>query len=237
MDSELSELIDNYKTPKRAVDLINHTSIAFLVGVSGAGKDTILRELLKTDQYRLIVSHTTRKPRANRGILEQNGLEYHFISHDDAKRMLMNEEFVEAKRYGGNIYGTSIAEIKKVHSEGKIAISDIEVQGVAEYRAVSDKVVPIFLLPPDYEMWQSRLMSRYGGINPDKDDMAVRMKTAERELQEALEKDYFQFIVNDNIPDTVTAVDNIAHGKLSDEKNQQAKKIAKNLLAKLKAHN
>lgn len=233
MDAELTDLIDNYLPPQKAIDLINSTQIAFLVGVSGAGKDTILRELLKSGQYRLIISHTTRKPRENRGILEQNGVEYHFINYDEAKQMLINNKFVEAKRYSGNVYGTSIAEIEKAQIEEKIAISDIEVQGVAEYRAVSSKVIPIFLLPPDFETWQRRLMSRYGGVNPDNEDMKLRMNTARRELKEALDKDYFEFVVNDDIPRAIKAVDEIAHGQFSREKNKLAKDIATELLARL----
>lgn len=231
MDKELLELIDNYKTPELAVDLINSTKVVFLVGVSGAGKDTLLKELLKTGNYKLIISHTTRKPRENLGVQEQDGQDYHFISQDQAKDMLKQNLFVEAKQYSGNIYGTSIAEIEKAKGEGKIAISDIEVQGVAEYRSVSDKVIPIFVLPPDFATWQQRLKNRYAGGQINSEDINKRMQTAKLELQEALEKDYFEYIVNDNLQETIKIADAIAHGSLSSEKNEKAKQVAKNLLS------
>ncbi len=131
--------------PAKAVDLIRSTRIVFLVGVTGAGKDTVIRELLKSGAYHCIVSHTTRPPRLNHGVLEQNGVDYHFVDEPTVETMLGDGGFVEAKQFSGNIYGTSVAEIQMAHDEGKIAITEIEVQGVAEYRNVSDHVIPSFL--------------------------------------------------------------------------------------------
>lgn len=233
MDNELLDLINNYQTPQKAIDLINESRVVFLVGVSGAGKDTLLKELLKTDDYKLIVSHTTRPPRANLGVQEVDGQDYHFIGQDQAKIMLKNQEFVEAKKYSDNIYGTSIEEIENAKNENKIAISDIEVQGVAEYRAVSDKVIPIFILPPSYEAWQERLNSRYGEQKIDEEDIAKRMQTAKLELKEALEKDYFEYVVNDDLEAAIKTVDEIAKVNFSKTKNEQAKIIATDLYNKL----
>lgn len=233
MNQVLHDTIDNYQVPAPAVEVLNDTKIAFIVGVSGAGKNTVLHNLLKTGKYHLIVSHTTRSPRANHGVQEQNGVEYFFIDEDKALQMLEDKEFIEAKHYSGNLYGTSVSEIKKAHDEGKIAISDIEVQGVAEYKNVADNVIPIFLLPPDFETWQNRLMFRYGDNQANPEDIKKRMQTAKIELQEALDKDYFEFIVNDDLDKTVQIADEIAHGHLSTRKNQRAKELAQDLLQKL----
>lgn len=233
MKQVLHDTIDNYQVPAPALEVLNDTKIAFIVGVSGAGKNTVLHKLLETGKYHLIVSHTTRSPRANHGVQEQNGVEYFFIDEDKALQMLENNEFIEAKHYSGNLYGTSVAEIKKAHDEGKIAISDIEVQGVAEYKNVADNVIPIFLLPPDFETWQSRLMFRYGDSQANPEDIKKRMQTAKIELQEALDKDYFEFIVNDDLDKTVQIADEIAHGHLSTRKNQRARELAQDLLQKL----
>lgn len=232
MDDQLKMLLAEYKTPEKAVELINKTPVVFLVGISGAGKDTILKELLKTDDYRLVISHTTRIPRENHGIMEQSGREYHFISLEEAIRMLKHKEFIEAKQYSGNIYGTSIFEVEEANRHRKIAISDIEVQGVSEYMKASPKVIPIFVLPPDFDTWQRRLKDRYkAGMNLE--DIKKRLETAKTELQEALSKDYFQYVVNQDLQETVKIVDEIAHGHFSDEKNQQSSEVAKSLLAKL----
>ena len=59
----LKDKLENYKVPQTAIDLIRSTDIVFLVGVTAAGKDTVISELLKSGDYHYIVSHTTRAPR------------------------------------------------------------------------------------------------------------------------------------------------------------------------------
>lgn len=221
--------------PDHVTQLINNTRIVFLVGVTGAGKDTVIHQLLKSGEYHNIVSHTTRAPRHNHGIPEQNGVEYHFVDLKTIETMLDDGGFVEAKQFSGNVYGTSVAEIQMAHDEGKIAITEIEVQGVAEYRKVSDSVIPIFLLPPDFDTWQKRLSGRHGEtVNPD--DLAKRLNTAKIELREALEKDYFEYVVNQDLQETIKIVDEIAHGNFSTAKNDQAKAVAQQLLIDLQDH-
>lgn len=229
---ELINKLINYKVPQAAKELIANSEIVFLVGVTAAGKDTVINELLKSGDYHYIVSHTTRRPRYNHGVLEQDGFEYHFIDLQEASEMLDRQEFIEAKLVHGNIYGTSIQEIQTAKDKSEIAISEIEVQGIAEYRSVADTVLPIFLLPPDFATWQQRLEKRYGGTT-DPDDVRKRLLTAKDELQDALSKDYFEFVVNKDLGTTIQIVDQIAHGNLSREKNDQAKVIARNLLQAL----
>jgi guanylate kinase len=233
MDEQLLDLLNSYKVPSSASELLEKTKIVFLVGVSGAGKDTILKELLKTGRYKLIVSHTTRPPRENYGVLEQNGKEYHFIKAEQALQMLLERKFIEAKLYSGNLYGTSVEEVSRAYSEGKTAISDIEVQGVAEYMKASSNVTPIFILPPDFETWQKRIKYRYKDEEPDQADLQKRMATAKQELEEALSKDYFEFVINNDLDRAVAAVDEIAQGSLSANKNNQARQLAQKLLSRL----
>lgn len=232
MNDSLLQALQNYRMPARAAKLIRGTRIVFLVGVTGAGKDTVIHQLIKSSDYHRIVSHTTRLPRRNHGVLEQNGVDYHFVDQQTIETMLESGGFVEAKQFSGNVYGTSVAEIQMAYDEGKIAITEIEVQGVAEYRAISDKVTPIFLLPPDFDIWQQRLSQRYGeAVNPA--DLAKRLATAKIELQEALSKNYFEYVVNEDLEETIKIVNEIAHGYFSTAKNDQAKTIAKDLLARL----
>jgi guanylate kinase len=207
---DLATLAANYQMAAATKELLNNTAVVLLVGVSGAGKDTIKRRLLDTGNYHHIVSHTTRSPRINAGIMEKDGIDNHFISVEAAANMLENGEFVEAKVYSGNLYGTSVHEIQAAHDEGKIAITDMEIQGVAEYKAASKNVIAEFILPPSYEEWQHRLQARYGVSGPNKEDMDKRMRTAIVELEEALEKPYFHYIVNENLDEAVKAADSIA---------------------------
>lgn len=211
MDSELQKLVESYAIPAAAIELVRQTPVVLLVGISGAGKDTIKHRLLETGNYHHIVSHTTRALRTNAGVMEQDGREYHFISKEQAVEMIHRGEFIEAKMYSGNLYGTSVAEIQKAHDDGKIAITDLEVQGVAEYKEISSNVIAEFILPPSYNEWQRRLQARYGEKGGDPADIAKRMQTAIVELKEALERPYYHFVVNEELDEAVAAADSIAH--------------------------
>lgn len=211
MESHLKQQIDNYKTPAEAIEVVRETPLELLVGISGAGKDTIKQELLKTGAYHHIISHASRAPRENNGVLEQDGIDYHFVSQQEFSEMLDRGEFIEAKMYSGNLYGTSIAEIKKARDMGKIAITDLDIQGVAEYKTISENVIAVFIMPPSYDEWRSRLMSRYGEAGADPDDIAKRTHRAIAELREALDKPYYHFVVNEDLDSAVKSVDSIAH--------------------------
>lgn len=229
---QLADKINVYKTPDSVKELIKNAQIVFLVGVAGAGKDTIISRLIESDDYHPIISYTSRQPRANNGIMEQNGVDYHFVDYTEIERMVDDSEFIEVKMTHGNIYGTGIREIQSARDESRIAINEIDVKGIAEYKAISEKIIPIFLLPPDFETWQARLTKRYGDV-VDSTELYKRLLTARDELEEAIAKDYYEFVINGDLEETIKVVDNIAHGSLSSEKNDQAKLIAQDLLDKL----
>lgn len=229
--SEIAELLKSYKPSNETIELVRKTPITLLVGVSGAGKDTIKHKLLEMGKYHEFVSHTTRKPRANHGVMEQEGVEYHFISLDESKRMLENGEYIEAKMYGDKVYGTSVAELQKASSDGKIALNDIEVQGVAEYKAISDDIKAMFIVPPTYEEWRRRLLYRYGEGGADPEDIKKRTQIAVEELEHALGVDYYHFIINDTLERAVFVIDEIAHSKDTfNDKDEWARDQAVKLL-------
>lgn len=210
MTENINELLDNYQPTKAAQELVRQTKTVLLVGISGAGKSTTRHHLLALGNYYHIISHTTRLPRSNNGIMEQDGREYHFINLGQAEIMLKNHEFVEAKRYGKNIYGTSVQEFQLAFSKRKIAITDIEVQGVAEYMEFApESTYPIFLLPPSYEIWWQRWQQRYGAED-NSSELGDRMQTAINEIEHVLKTDYFSIVVNDDLNQAVQLVNRIA---------------------------
>lgn len=230
----LDNLIDSYELPEAAAELIRDTKIALLVGISGAGKDTIKRALLRHAVFGEIISHTTRKPRYNEGVLEEDGVDYHFISEDEAEKMLERGDFVEAKLVHGTVYGTSVSAVKTASERG-IAITDVDVQGVEEYKRVSGDVIAIFVIPPDYETWVSRLRRRYATDEEFMKEWPRRRASAIDELTKALELPYYHCVINDDLDRAVEASADIAHrDDVFTRKDDEARIIARDLLLQIK---
>lgn len=231
----IEKIITEYQPPESAIETIRHAKIALLVGITGAGKDTIVRALLERPGFAAIISHTTRQPRSNAGVPEVDGEDYHFISKETAQGMVERGEFVEAKFVHGTIYGTSIAEVKRASDQG-VAITDLDVQGVSEYKGVSNEVVAIFIVPPTYEAWLERLKKRYASTEEFEAEWPKRRESAISELSNALLVPYYHFIINDNLDEAVdAAISIIAHQK--DEfhsKDDEARLLARHILATIR---
>lgn len=178
-----------------------------------------------------IVSHTTRKKRYNDGILEQDGVDYSFIDTTAAVEMLKEKAFIEAKYVHGTVYGTSIDAVRRAGDTGKIAVTDIDVQGVSEYKDVSQDVMALFILPPDYRTWLDRLHRRYATTEEFKAEWPKRRLSAISELTHALEVSYYHFIINDDLHRAVRVVDEIAkRGDTFNRHDDEARLVARDLL-------
>jgi guanylate kinase len=236
LEQTLVKKLANYNPSAAAAELVKKTPILLLVGPTGAGKDTLKDRLLASGHYHHIVSHTTRKPRINHGMLEKDGVDYNFITHAEAEKMLDECAMIESKIYSGNLYGTSINEIKKAHDDNKVAMTDIEVQGVAEYKKLDPNVMAIFLLPPSYKIWQERLSRRYGDV-VDQEDMRLRMETALAELEQMLNTNYYTPVINDDLDETFNQVESITKGDMPSEQYlKTARQLAKNLAEEIKQY-
>lgn len=232
---ELEQQIAVYQPSEAAMELVRSTPITLLVGISGAGKDTIKRKLLATGDYHDIVSHTTRAPRANNGAMETPDVDYHFIDAAEASRMVADHEFIEAKFVHGTVYGTSVDELRRSHDEGKIAVTDIDVQGVAEYKSLAQNVIALFILPPNYSTWRQRLSARYESTEAFEAEWPKRRDSAIAELTHALEVPYYHFIVNDELDEAVGVADEITkHGDVFYRKDDELRLRARDLLEAIK---
>ena len=232
---DVQSQIKSYQPSLAAVELVRSTKITLLVGISGAGKDTVKKRLLASPDYWDIVSHTTRSPRLNNGKPELADVDYHFINEQKAVTMLGDHEFIEAKFVHGTVYGTSIHELSAAHKENKIAITDLDVQGVDEYKQLSRSVVAIFILPPNYSTWRTRLATRYESTEAFEAEWPKRRVSAIMELTHALEVPYYHFIVNDKLDETVRIADDIAHKPdVFHRKDDEARLRARDLLEAIK---
>lgn len=235
---DLKQIIDTYTPTVETIELVQNSKITLLVGISGAGKDSVKRQLLKKTDYRDIVSHTTRQPRVNNGVMEQDGSDYHFVTEEIARRMIDERAFIEAKFVHTTVYGTSAKEVQYAHDEHKIAITDIDVQGVDEYKQLSQDVVAIFILPPSYDVWRQRLQQRYESIEAFDTEWPKRRASAIDELEQALAVPYYHFIINDDLDRSVRVADEIAHqGDLFLRKDDEARLVARDILEEIRTRN
>lgn len=234
VEEHLIAKIANYRPSSERLAALRDVPLIFMVGTSGAGKDTLTKQLLQKypQAYRQFVTHTTRKPRENHGVKEQDGVHYYFIDFATAEQMLDNQDYIETNLYSGNIYGTSIAEIQRARDENKTLIGDVDVNGVAHFMHLLPGGKPVFVLPPDYQTWQRRLMTRYKeGV--DKEDWHNRMITARREIEHALVTDYYYLVLNDDLDQAVERVHAIAHGRITDHRPAEAVRAANQILIEL----
>lgn len=237
MEEQITRLLLTYAPSDETVEVLSQVPIVLLAGISGAGKDTIKKRLLATGEYHKIVTHTTRLPRENDGVLEQDGVEYHFIDKATSLHMLESQGYIEANRYGSNIYGTSAAEFVAARDEQRIAIADIDVNGVANFKKLAPETVrPIFLTPPSYSIWRDRWMTRYNGVKYNPEDYASRLQTAIDEIEHVLATDYYFVVINDDLDQAVAETDAIARSGAQDAGHKQAGvAFLETMLAEMKA--
>ena len=164
---------------------MNRRGVCLVIAApSGAGKTTLSRALLETDdQLSLSVSVTTRERRLG----EKEGKHYFFISQEKFDDMVRAGELLEYARVFGRSYGTPRAPVEQALGAGQDIMFDIDWQGFRQLRAsLGDDVVGVFIKPPSLEVLHNRLVKRGDGA----EQVATRMAHAEAEISHASEFDY-----------------------------------------------
>jgi len=176
--------------------------IIVLSGFSGAGKGTIMKNLLKTypDMYHLSISATTRDMRPG----EQDGREYFFKTREEFDAMVANNEFLEHATFNGNSYGTPKAYVEQLAAEGKDVILEIEVQGALQVKKIFPEALLLFVTPPSAETLKERLVGR--GTESE-EVICQRLAISAKESQ--LMEQYDYLIVNDVLENSVKEVHDI----------------------------
>ena len=120
--------------------------MVILSSPSGAGKTTLVKLLSKEKKYFVSISHTTRKPRSN----EKNGKDYFFVSDEEFKRLIKNDEFLEYAKVFDNFYGSTRTPVIQNLEKSKNVIFDIDWQGADQIKNknLDYKLITFFLLPP-----------------------------------------------------------------------------------------
>lgn len=173
--------------------------LVILSGVSGAGKDTIKKEILKRmENVETLPSYTSRDIRVG----EQEGVQYHFITKEQFEEKILKNDFYEYDLHHGNYYGTSKKLMNDKMKQGKIIIKDIEVNGTENLlKLLKDdiKIVTIFLKVEKEEL-KRRLIERGDNIQ----DIEIRLSRLEYE--ESKLKLYDYVLKNDEFEKTVQII-------------------------------
>jgi len=179
------------------------SNLFIIAAPSGCGKTTLVDALLKnSEDLYLSVTHTTRKPRVG----EVDGVNYHFISKTDFKKMIVNTEFVEHAEVFGNLYGSSREKIQENLNKNIDVILEIDWQGARQVKANMPNAISIFILPPS----KKSLLERLKGRGQDDDEtIKNRMSDAENQMKHYDEFDYL--VINDIFDDALSNLKTIIH--------------------------
>ena len=154
---------------------------------SGGGKGTLIQEVRgMLPDLGYSCSHTTRPQRFG----EEEGREYFFITKDEFDQRIAAGDFLEYANVHGHMYGTSLAESRKVFNTGKDLIVEVDVQGALQImERIQENRVSIFILPPSFEVLRARLTSR-----ATEDDAGLRTRLR-NSFNEVLQYQHFDYVV------------------------------------------
>ncbi|WP_026882350.1 guanylate kinase [Clostridium akagii] len=171
-----------------------------LSGPSGAGKGTICKALLNRQKFWLSVSATTREPRKGE-IPEQS---YHYITKDQFKTKIKNDDFLEYAEVYGNFYGTPKSSAIEKIEKGENVILEIDIQGALKVKENYPEGIFIFILPPSMEELKKRIIGRG---SETAESLVTRFKAAYKEVNYVSKYNYA--VINDTVEEAVSKIESI----------------------------
>ena len=200
--------------------------MVILSSPSGAGKTTLVKLLSNKKKFFISISHTTRKPRQN----EINGKDYFFVTDQEFKRLISNDEFLEYAKVFNNFYGTTRSPVIQNLEEGKNVIFDIDWQGADQIKnkKLNYKLLTFFLLPPSKDVLFERLSNR-----DMKDKLIVdqRMKEFDRDVLHWINYDYV--VINDNLEECFNKIEKLIDAEITNGSKDYDKDFIKKHVEKL----
>ena len=175
---------------------------------SGAGKTTLVNLLSKSENFKISISHTTRKPRPT----ESPDKDYYFVSEEEFKRLIKNEEFLEYAKVFNNFYGSTRTPVIDNLNKGKNVLFDIDWQGADQIKnkKLDYKLITFFILPPSKDVLFERLSNR------DMKDKLIadeRMKQFGRDVLHWINYDYV--VINDDIDNCHSKISSLIKAEIN----------------------
>ena len=182
--------------------------IIILSSPSGAGKTTLVKKISSLNNYVISISHTTRTLRIN----EVHGRDYFFITKEEFKKLIDNNELLEHAEVFKNLYGSSKQFVFDNLKKGKNVIFDIDWQGTEQIKQkkLNYKLITFFILPPSRKVLFDRLSNR---DMKDKLIVEERMKQFDKDLLHWKKYDFVA--INDDLETCYNQIVEIIKAKLN----------------------
>ena len=204
----------------------NDGIMVILSSPSGAGKTTLVNLLSKNNNFEISISHTTRMPRPN----EASGKDYYFVSDQEFKRLINNQEFLEYAKVFNNYYGTSRTPVIDNLNKGKNVLFDIDWQGADQIKnkELDFNLITFFILPPSKEILYERLSNR---DMKDKLIAEERMKQFERDVLHWINYNYV--VINDDLDKCYNKIQNLITAEINNGSKDYDPEYIRNHVEKL----
>lgn len=203
-EEELYQRCCNFRDLKsEKVDM--RRNLIVVSGPSGVGKDTVVKELLKThSNIHKTVSVTTRSKRSN----EKEGVDYYYTTKGQFLQYQLDGSLAEYELYDGEYYGTLFTEVER-HPENLPLILVIDVRGRRNVSMRYPMAKSIFIAPPSFEVLKERILARNENTPGE---IEHRLTVAKEELEQASKYDYS--VVNDDLASCVNQIAEIINGNI-----------------------
>ena len=177
------------------------TKLFVISGSSGVGKGTVIKEFLnKHPEFRLSISCTTRGKREG----EVHGVNYFFLSPNEFKECISNNEFLEWAEFSGNHYGTKKAFVEDCLNNGANLILEIDTKGALNVKKIMPEAELIFIAPPSLEELEARLRGRH-----TETEEAIQKRLASIKLEIENSKQFDYKVINDTVENAVKELEKI----------------------------
>jgi guanylate kinase len=169
-------------------------------GPSGVGKDAVIKSLKKRNlPLHFVVTMTSREPRNG----EEEGVDYYFVDRKRFEELIEQDGFIEYAHVYQDYKGIPKTQIREAMESGQDVILRVDVQGAQTLRRLCPDAVLIFLIPSNQKEWYERLRNRK---TETPESLALRLKTAEKELESLPEFDYVVVNADDHLKETVDTI-------------------------------